>query len=170
MTLSLTIVDARFHMFKDEDFWMLAEIESHPDVMRWNIEPHKGDKAEMYRAFKEAVEKLQVEKDKIFLVGKYNGKVVGFVGVRSKNEGLKHVGEVGISVHPNHWGKGFGTSLLKAAVEKAKAEGFTKLELETIASNNAMLRIAQKVGFKVKNVGKRDALDIIFMELTFSNH
>ncbi|MEM2546718.1 MAG: GNAT family N-acetyltransferase, partial [Candidatus Bathyarchaeia archaeon] len=71
---------------------------------------------------------------------------------------------------PNYWGRGFGTSLLKAAVEKAKAEGFTKLELETIASNNAMLRIAQKVGFKVKNVGKRDALDIIFMELTLSNH
>ncbi|MEM3565826.1 MAG: GNAT family N-acetyltransferase [Candidatus Bathyarchaeia archaeon] len=164
--MSLTIVDARFQTFKDEDFWMLAEIESHPDVMRWNIEPHKVDKAEMYSAFKEAVEKLQVERNKIFLVGKLDGKVVGFVGVRSKNEGLRHVGEVGISVHPNHWGRGFGTKLLKAAVEKAKAEGFAKLELETIASNNAMLRIAQKVGFKVKSVEKRDVLDIVFMELT----
>ncbi|MEM2703461.1 MAG: GNAT family N-acetyltransferase [Candidatus Bathyarchaeia archaeon] len=117
---------------------MLAEIESHPDVMRWNIEPYKGDMTEMYRAFKEAIEKLQVEKDKIFLVGIFEGMVVGFVGVRSKDEGLNRIGEVGISVHPNHWGRGFGTSLLKAAVEKAKAEGFAKLELETIASNKAM--------------------------------
>ncbi|MEM3770168.1 MAG: GNAT family N-acetyltransferase [Candidatus Bathyarchaeia archaeon] len=164
--MSLTIMDARFYMFKDKDFWMLAEIESHPDVMRWNIETYKGDKAEMYRAFKEAVEKLQVDKDKIFLVGRCDGEVVGFVGVRSINEGLEHVGEVGISVHPNHWGRGFGTSLLKAAVEKAKAEGFTKLKLETISSNKAMLRAAQKVGFKVKNVEKREAFDIVFMELT----
>ncbi|MEM3706053.1 MAG: GNAT family N-acetyltransferase [Candidatus Bathyarchaeia archaeon] len=165
--MSLTIVDARFHMFKDEDFWMLAEIESHPDVMRWNIEPYKGDKAEMYRAFKEAIERLQVEKDKIFLVGIFEGRVVGFVGVRSKNEGLEHVGEVGISVHPNYWGRGFGTSLLKAAVEKAKVEGFAKLELETTASNKAMLKVAQKVGFKVKSVEKREASEIVFMELTF---
>ncbi|MEM1552705.1 MAG: GNAT family N-acetyltransferase [Candidatus Bathyarchaeia archaeon] len=165
--MSLTMVDARFHMFKDEDFWMLAEIESHPDVMRWNIEPYKGDKAEMYRAFKEAIERLQVEKDKIFLVGIFEGRVVGFVRVRSKNEGLEHVGEVGISVHPNYWGRGFGTSLLKAAVEKAKVEGFAKLELETTASNKAMLKVAQKVGFKVKSVEKREASEIVFMELTF---
>jgi len=32
--MALTIVDARFYKFRDEDFWMLAEIESHPDVMR----------------------------------------------------------------------------------------------------------------------------------------
>ncbi|MEM3566084.1 MAG: GNAT family N-acetyltransferase [Candidatus Bathyarchaeia archaeon] len=162
----LEIVDARFHTFRDEDFWMLAEIESHPDVVRWNIEPYKGDKAEMYCSFKEAVERLQVEGDKIFLVGIFEGKVVGFVGVRPKNVGAVRVGEVGMSVHPNHWGKGFGTSLLKAAVKKARAEGFAKLELETTASNKAMLRVAQKVGFKVKSVEKREAFDVVFMELT----
>ncbi len=36
----------------------------------------------MYRAFKGSLEKLRVEKNKIFLVGKLNGKVVGFVGVK----------------------------------------------------------------------------------------
>jgi RimJ/RimL family protein N-acetyltransferase len=43
---------------------------------------------------------------------------------------------------------------LKAAVEKAKAEGFSKLELETAASNRAMLRVAEKVGFNVKSLRK----------------
>jgi RimJ/RimL family protein N-acetyltransferase len=143
--MSSLIVDARFYKFRDENFWMLAEIEFHPEVMRWNIEPYKGDKTEMYHAFKESIERLQAEKDKIFLVGKLGGEVVGFVGVRIKNEGLKRVGNVGISVHPNHWGRGIGTSLLKAAVERAKAEGFSRLELETIASNIAMLKVAQKL-------------------------
>jgi RimJ/RimL family protein N-acetyltransferase len=80
---------------------------------------------------------------------------------------LGRVGDVGLSVHPNYWGRGFGTSLLKAAVKKAKAEGFSKLELETLKSNRAMLRVAEKVGFNVKNVEKRKALEIVFMELTF---
>jgi putative acetyltransferase len=164
--VSLEIVDARFHEFLDEDFWRLAEIESHPDVMRWNIETYSSDKAEMYYSFKKAIERLQADKDKIFLVGKLEGTVVGFVGVRVKNENLERVGDVGLSVHPDYWGRGFGTSLLKAAVEKAKAEGFSKLELETTASNKAMLRVAEKAGFNVKSVEKRDALDIVVMELT----
>jgi len=119
----------------------------------------------MYHSFKKAIERLQADKDKIFLVGKLEGKVVGFVGVRVKNENLERVGDVGVSVHPDYWGRGFGTSLLKAAVEKAKVEGFSKLELETVASNRAMLRVAEKVGFNVKSVEKRDALDIVTMEL-----
>ena len=163
--MSLKIVDARFHKFRDEDFWRLAEIESHPAVIRWNIEIYASDKAEMYHSFKKAIKRLQADKDKIFLVGKLEGKVVGFVGVRVKNENLERVGDVGLSVHPDYWGRGFGTSLLKAAVEKAKAEGFSKLELETTVSNRAMLRVAEKVGFKVKCVEKRDALDIVIMEL-----
>ena len=163
--MSLEIVDARFHKFRDEDFWRLAEIGSHTDVMRWNIKTYASDKAEMYHSFKKAIERLQADKDKIFLVGKLEGKVVGFVGVRVKNENLERVGDVGVSVHPDYWGRGFGTSLLKAAVEKAKVEGFSKLELETVASNRAMLRVAEKVGFNVKSVEKRDALDIVTMEL-----
>jgi ribosomal-protein-alanine N-acetyltransferase len=88
------------------------------------------------------------------------------LGVRVKHENLERVGEVGMSVHPDYWGRGFGTSLLKAAVEKAKAEGFSKLELETVASNKAMLRVAEKVGFNVKSVEKRKALEILISELT----
>ncbi|MEM2336829.1 MAG: hypothetical protein QXR79_04810, partial [Candidatus Bathyarchaeia archaeon] len=68
LPLSLTMVDARFHMFKDEDFWMLAEIESHPDVMRWNIEPYKGDKAEMYRALKKPLKGFKLRRIKYFLL------------------------------------------------------------------------------------------------------
>jgi RimJ/RimL family protein N-acetyltransferase len=166
--VSLEIVDARFHVFRDEDFCRLAEIESHPDVIRWNIETYASDKAEMHHSFKKAIERLQAGKDKgkIFLVGKLEGKVVGFVGVRVKNENLERVGDVGLSVHPDYWGRGFGTSLLKAAVEKAKAEGFSKLELEILRSNKAMLRVAEKVGFNVKSIKKGNALETITMELT----
>ncbi|MEM3695028.1 MAG: GNAT family N-acetyltransferase [Candidatus Bathyarchaeia archaeon] len=132
---------------------MLAEIETHPDVMRWNIDVYAGDKTEMYRSFKEAIERLQIERDKLFLVGKLDGKVIGFVGVKRKNEN-PHIGDVGISVHPNYWNRGFGTCMLKFAIEKARDEGFLKLELETLAANKAMLRIAEKIGFEVEGIRK----------------
>jgi len=152
--MPLRILDGKDCVFRDEDFWMLAEIETHPEVMRWNIDVYTSDRNEMYRAFKESLEKLRVEKDNIFLVGKLNDKVVGFVGVKRKSGGMSHIGEVGISVHPNYWNNGFGTRLLKTAVKKAMEKGFLRLEVETLASNKAMIRIAEKAGFKIKGVVK----------------
>jgi len=152
--MPLRILDSRDYVFRDEDFWMLAEIETHSEVMRWNIDVYTSDKNEMYRAFKESLEELRVERDKIFLVGKLDDKIVGFVGVQRKSGRMSHVGEVGISVHPNYWNRGFGTRLLKAAVEKAKEEGFLRLELETLASNKAMIRAAEKAGFKIEGIMK----------------
>jgi RimJ/RimL family protein N-acetyltransferase len=67
---------------------------------------------------------------------------------------MSHIGEIGISIHPNYWNKGFGTRLLKTAVRKAKEEGFLRLEIETLASNKAMIRIAEKAGFKIEGVMK----------------
>jgi RimJ/RimL family protein N-acetyltransferase len=152
--MPLRILDGKDCVFRDEDFWMLAEIETHPEVMRWNIDVYTSDRNEMYRAFKESLKKLRAEKDKIFLVGKLNDKVVGFVGVKRKSGGMRHVGEVGISVHPNYWNKGFGTRLLKTAVKKAMEKGFLRLELETLASNKAMIKIAEKAGFKIEGIMK----------------
>jgi RimJ/RimL family protein N-acetyltransferase len=35
-----------------------------------------------------------------------------------------HVGIVGIVVHPDYWGRGFGIELLKAGIDFARKEGF----------------------------------------------
>jgi RimJ/RimL family protein N-acetyltransferase len=51
------------------------------------------------------------------------------------------------------WGRGYGTLLMQAGVEHVRQEGFLRLDADTIAKNKAMLRIAEKVGFKIE--GKR---------------
>jgi RimJ/RimL family protein N-acetyltransferase len=43
---------------------------------------------------------------------------------------------------------------LKTAVKKAMEKGFLRLEVETLASNKAMIRIAEKAGFKIEGVMK----------------
>jgi len=144
------IIDGKNYLFSDEDLWMLAEMETHPEVMKWNIDVYTDDTNKMYHLFKRAIEKLPKEKNQIFLVAKLNDKVIGFLGIRYQSKQMKHVGDVGITIHPDYWNRGFGTRLLKAGIEKAKKEGLLRLEAETIAKNNAMIRIAEKVGFKIE--------------------
>ena len=152
--MSLQIIDGRTYKFSDEDLRILAEIETRPEVLKWNIEFYTDKADEMYKAFKESIERLHRKKDKIFLIAKIGDKIIGFLGIRRGDKHLAHVGNVGIVIHPNYWNRGFGTLLLKAGVEKARQEGFSRLEAETLASNKAMLRIAEKVAFKVEGIRK----------------
>jgi RimJ/RimL family protein N-acetyltransferase len=147
----LKIIDGRNYSFSDEELRMLAEIETHPEVMKWNIDVHTNDADKMYHLFRKAVKRLPKDKNQIFLVAELNSKVVGFLGVRQKS---KHIGDVGISIHPDYWNKGIGTALLNAGIEKAKDKGLVKLEAETVATNKAMIRIAEKAGFKIEDVRK----------------
>jgi putative acetyltransferase len=114
------IVNARKHPLNDEEIRMLAEIQTHPKVMEWDVDVHTEDPNEMYLLFKEFFEKLPVDGNQLFLVGKLDEKVIGFLGIHRQSKRLNHVGVVGITVHPDYWRKGYGTQLLKAGVEHAK--------------------------------------------------
>jgi putative acetyltransferase len=148
--MSLQIVDAKKCALKDKEVWMLAEIETHPKVMEWDTDIHTKNRSRMYRLFKRFFEGLPSNMNQIFLVGKLNGKVIGFLGIHRKSKRMKHVGIVGVTIHPDYWGRGFGTKLLKAGIEHARIEGFLRLETDSLAKNKAMIRIAEKVGFKLE--------------------
>jgi RimJ/RimL family protein N-acetyltransferase len=108
----------------DEDILTLAEIETHPKVVEWDVDIHTTNINEMYRLFKEFFEKLPNNKDQIFLVGRFDNKVIGFLGIHRKGKRMQHVGVVGITIHPDYWGRDFGTELLRAGVEFTRKEGF----------------------------------------------
>lgn len=67
---------------------------------------------------------------------------------------MEHVASVGISVHPDYWGKGIAARLIKSAIELAKEKGFKRLEIETLAENAAMRHVAEKLGFKLESLRK----------------
>ena len=93
--------------------------------------------------------------NQLFLVGKLDEKVIGFVEIRRQSKRMNHVGVVGVAVHPNYWRKGYGTRLLKEGVEQARNEDIVRLEADTLTKNRAMRRIAEKVGFKLEGVRKK---------------
>jgi RimJ/RimL family protein N-acetyltransferase len=133
---------------------MLVEIETHPKVLEWNTGIHLKNQRKMYHLFKRFFEKLPSNKNQIFLVGKLNGRVIGFLGIHRKIKRMKHVGVVGVTIHPDFWNKGLGTKLLKAGVEEARRDEFLRLEADTLARNKAMIRITEKVGFKIEGIRK----------------
>jgi len=109
----------------------------------------------MHRLFRKFLEALPNDRNQIFLVGMLEGKIIGFLGIHRKSRRMKHIGIVGISVHPDYWSKGFGSELLKVGIEQARKERFLRLEADTLAKNKAMIRIAEKVGFKLEGVRRK---------------
>lgn len=155
--MALEILNAKEKRLTDEEIQMLAEIEEHPEIAKWDIPAYGGDVEKVYMAFKKSLEGLPRSGDE-FLVAKVNGRVVGFAGIHrlSGERGeMRHIGEVGIMVHPEYQRRGIGTGLLEAAVSLARRQGFERLEADTLAHNKAMRRIAEKAGFKLEGIRRR---------------
>ena len=153
--MRLDVVDAKKHPLGDANRRALAGIETHPKVQEWDVDIHTADKNTMCALFARFLKRLPKDERQTFLVGKLDGKVIGFLGIYREDKRMRHVGMVGISIHPDYWEKGFGTKLLEASVKLAKEKDFLRLEADTLAKNKSMRRIAEKVGFRLE--GKRKA-------------
>lgn len=152
--MSVQILDAKDIQFRDEEIRMLVEIELHPKVQEWDTDVHTQNTQEMYRLFKKFFEELPENEDQIFLIARVAKRIVGFVGIHRMSGLMRHIGEVGMAVHPDYQGRGIGTKLLTATAEAARKKGFERLEVDTLVSNKPMIRIAQKAGFRLEAVRK----------------
>jgi RimJ/RimL family protein N-acetyltransferase len=93
----------------------------------------------------------------IFIVAedKKTGKIVGSFSCMWKKEGrLRHRGDCGWSIHPDHQGKGLGTKMLNEVIKEAKKRGLKRLEAEMAIKNKGSWKLAQKCGFKIEGTKK----------------
>jgi RimJ/RimL family protein N-acetyltransferase len=72
------------------------------------------------------------------------GELVGSLHVDATRFGA---GELGMTVARPWRGRGVGTALLAAAIEKARGEGLHKLSLEVFPHNEAAIALYRKFGF-----------------------
>jgi ribosomal protein S18 acetylase RimI-like enzyme len=72
------------------------------------------------------------------------GEIVGWLHIEGVRFG---VAEVGMAVALLWRGRGVGSALLAAAIEKARGDGLHKLSLEVFAHNDAAIALYRKVGF-----------------------
>ncbi|MBQ6388405.1 MAG: GNAT family N-acetyltransferase [Mogibacterium sp.] len=87
--------------------------------------------------------------DEIEIIAIVDGKVAGCAGIGTvgRKYKVKHRAELGISVLKEYWGLGLGKALTKACIECAKEAGYSQLELNVVAENNAAISLYRSLGF-----------------------
>lgn len=87
--------------------------------------------------------------DEIEIIALIDGKVAGTAGIEAvgRKYKVKHRAELGISILKEYWGLGLGKALTKACIQCAKEAGYTQLELNVVAENEAALSLYQSLGF-----------------------
>ncbi|KAA1469812.1 acyl-CoA N-acyltransferase [Dentipellis sp. KUC8613] len=84
-------------------------------------------------------------------------KFLGFVSLRGLNPKDRDV-EVGLSIEPDSWGKGYGTEVMKWLVDYGfRGLGMHRLSLVTYATNVAALALYKKTGFVHEGAKKKAA-------------
>jgi len=79
-------------------------------------------------------------------------EIIGWCDIIPKsNEGMKHVGILGLGILNEYRGNGIGTELLKITLEHArKINKLEKVELETFESNKYAIELYKRMGFNIE--------------------
>jgi ribosomal protein S18 acetylase RimI-like enzyme len=78
------------------------------------------------------------------LVAVAGGAIVGMLHVEKSRHGF---GEIGMAVTREWRGRGVGSALLAAAIDRARENGLHKLSLSVFAHNDAAIGLYRKLGF-----------------------
>jgi ribosomal protein S18 acetylase RimI-like enzyme len=85
-------------------------------------------------------------------------EVVGWCDILPIDRPIKaHGGVLGVGVLPKHRGRGIGTALIRATVERARAVGLTRVELAVREDNARAIALYETLGFIHEGV-KRNAV------------
>lgn len=90
-----------------------------------------------------------------FLVAELDGDVVGYVGLHPAGDLASHAHVRiidGLGVLPAARGRGVGEALVRAAVERARADGAAKVTLRVLGTNPTARRLYERCGFDVEGV------------------
>lgn len=87
--------------------------------------------------------------DEIEIIALVEGKAAGTAGIGAvgRKHKVKHRAELGIGILKEFWGLGLGRALTKACIQCAKEAGYTQLELNVVAENEAAMSLYQSLGF-----------------------
>ncbi|MDP9892889.1 putative acetyltransferase [Variovorax boronicumulans] len=86
-------------------------------------------------------------------------KVVGWCDVSPVfGHSRAHIGILGIALLPEARGRGLGTQLLQAAIDRSWARGLTRIELSVRADNLNAKALYERLGFEHEGLARRASL------------
>ncbi len=79
-----------------------------------------------------------------FVRGIYlKGRLIGFVNdVATENGSI----ELGYVIHPDHWGCGYATEMLRSVIPALLSHGFSAIRAGAFCGNTASIRVMEKCG------------------------
>jgi len=129
-----------------DDIPALHTIMSHPQVAETGLHLYTTE-------YSDTVDNFQKSKPGVHrLVGVLDGQVVAYGLLRQNlRPRLRHTGEPGVYVHPDHWGQGIATHMLEKLLDLADNWlHLWRLNLETFSHNAAANHLAQKFEFELE--------------------
>lgn len=86
------------------------------------------------------------------LVAEGNGRILGAASLHQHtNPRERHVGGLGMMVHPNYWGQGIGSRLMSALMDLADNWlNLRRVELEVHTDNPPAIHLYEKFGFDIE--------------------
>jgi ribosomal protein S18 acetylase RimI-like enzyme len=120
----------------------------------------EGPKIEMSRAF--VLESLRTHRPHFVAV--HNATVIGWCDISPLQRPLHaHAGVLGMGVLAQFRGRGVGEALIRAAIEKARSIGLTRIELIVREENHAAIALYEKVGFLREGLKKNSTrIDAVY--------
>jgi RimJ/RimL family protein N-acetyltransferase len=109
-----------------------------------------------------------IEKGYAHFVAVDGEAVVGWCDITpvSARETFRHRGVLGMGLLPGYRGRGHGSALLRATMDKARAVGFVRIELHVYADNHPAIGLYRKHGFVEEGVLRDGAyIDGAFRDL-----
>lgn len=132
-----------------EDLLFIFDLYMHPQINPWLLyDPMDID------AFKPIYGEL-LRRD-IKYVFSSDGQDVGMVKLIPNQFRTSHILYVGgLAVHPSFAGRGYGRSMIREIIVKARGENFRRLELSVATINGKAIRVYEQEGFTQEGVLKQ---------------
>jgi RimJ/RimL family protein N-acetyltransferase len=109
-------------------------------------------------------------------VAAIGSQIIGWCDIIPYPEpGFTHVGRLGMGLLPDYRGRGIGTRLLSACLNRTQTTALEKIELQVFADNAAAIALYQKLGFQTEGCKHRGRKidgqyqDIMLMALMLEN-
>ena len=125
----------------ESDFDFIYHLYMHPVVNPWLLY-EMMDQQEFRPVFDELVSKKCLF---VFQSGTERVGMFKLVPQKYRNSHIVYLG--GIGIHPQYWGKGYGSIMLNEVISVAKSSGYKRIELTVASSNNQAIRMYEKAGF-----------------------
>lgn len=127
------------------------------------------DEIDVIQKLKDSRDKTKLEEGKVqsysyFLVE--DDKFIGIINIRLElnDRLLRYAGNIGYGINPKYWNMGYGTTLLKLGLEKAKELGLKDKVLITCDDDNiASAKIIEKNGGVLENKVENTIKDETFI-------